>query len=38
MIDLIKGDCLIEMDKLIAKGIVVDAIICDFSIDYPIYL
>tara|TARA_R110002074_G_scaffold81696_2_gene182892 strand:+ start:3563 stop:4282 length:720 start_codon:yes stop_codon:yes gene_type:complete len=29
MIDLYNGDCLEEMDKLIAKGIIVDAIICD---------
>ena len=29
MIDLYKGDCLQIMDDLIAKGIVVDAIICD---------
>ena len=26
---LIKGDCLVEMDKLISEGIKVDAIICD---------
>jgi DNA modification methylase len=26
---LIQGDCLEEMDKLIAEGVVVDAIICD---------
>ena len=29
MINLINGDCLIEMDKLIAQGIKVDAIITD---------
>ena len=29
MIDLYKGDCLEVMDELIAKGVVVDAIICD---------
>lgn len=29
MIKLIKGDCLEEMDKLIKKGIKVDAVICD---------
>ena len=29
MIKLLKGDCLIEMDKLIADGVKVDAIICD---------
>jgi DNA modification methylase len=29
MIDLYKGDCLEVMDELIAKGIVVDAIITD---------
>jgi len=29
MIKLIQGDCLIEMDKLIEKGIIVDAIITD---------
>ena len=29
MIDLYNGDCLEVMDGLIAKGIVVDAIICD---------
>jgi site-specific DNA-methyltransferase (adenine-specific) len=29
MINLYKGDCLEVMDKLIADGIVVDAIICD---------
>jgi len=28
-IDLINGDCLEEMDKLIADGVKVDAIICD---------
>ena len=28
-IDLYNGDCLEAMDKLIAKGVVVDAIICD---------
>ena len=28
-IDLINGECLEEMDKLIAQGIIVDAIICD---------
>ena len=28
-IELFKGDCLTIMDELIAKGIVVDAIICD---------
>jgi len=27
--NLIKGDCLEEMDKLIADGVVVDAIITD---------
>ena len=26
---LIKGDCLVEMDKLISEGIKVDAVICD---------
>lgn len=26
---LIQGDCLVEMDKLIKEGIIVDAIICD---------
>ena len=26
---LIHGDCLIEMDKLIAEGLIIDAIICD---------
>ena len=29
MIDLYKGDCLEVMDELIAKGVVVDAIITD---------
>ena len=30
------GDCLEVMDKLIAKGVVVNAIICDLPyIDYP---
>jgi len=29
MIELINGDCLEEMDKLIERGIKVDAIICD---------
>ena len=29
MIDLYKGDCLQVMDELIARGVVVDAIICD---------
>ena len=29
MIDLYKGDCLEVMDELIARGVVVDAIICD---------
>ena len=29
MIDLYKGDCLEVMDELIAKGVIVDAIICD---------
>ena len=29
MIQLLKGDCLIEMDKLIAEGVKVDAIITD---------
>lgn len=29
MIDLYKGDCLEVMDDLIAKGVIVDAIICD---------
>lgn len=28
-IDLYRGDCLEVMDELIAKGVVVDAIICD---------
>ena len=28
-IDLYKGDCLEVMDELIAKGVIVDAIICD---------
>ena len=27
--NLMKGDCLVEMDKLISDGVVVDAIICD---------
>jgi len=26
---LLNGDCLIEMDKLIKEGVMVDAIICD---------
>ena len=30
MITLINDDCLKAMDKLIADGVVVDAIICDF--------
>jgi site-specific DNA-methyltransferase (adenine-specific) len=29
VIDLINGECLAEMDKLIEKGVKVDAIICD---------
>ena len=28
-IELLHGDCLEEMDKLISEGIKVDAIICD---------
>ena len=32
-INLFNGDCLEVMDKLIAEGVVVDAIIC--NIDYP---
>ncbi|MDD3443198.1 MAG: hypothetical protein PHW89_08040 [Sulfurimonas denitrificans] len=35
-IDLYKGDCLEVMDELIARGVVVDAIITDPPyIDYP---
>ncbi len=35
-IDLIKGEALEVMDELIAKGVVVDAVICDLPyIDYP---
>jgi len=35
-IELYHGDCLGVMDKLIAKGVVVDAIITDPpNIDYP---
>ena len=29
MIKLINGDCLVEMDRLIEKGVKVDAVICD---------
>ena len=29
MIQLYNGDCLEVMDKLIAEGVLVDAIICD---------
>ena len=28
-IDLYNGDCLEVMDELIARGVVVDAVICD---------
>ena len=35
-INLFNGDCLEVMDKLIADGVVVDAIICNLPyIDYP---
>ena len=36
MIELIKGDCLVEMDKLIERGLKVDTIITDppYGIDY----
>lgn len=39
MINLINGDCLEEMDKLIANGVKVDAIITDppYGIDYQSY-
>lgn len=36
MIDLYNGGCLEVMDKLIADGTIVDAIICDPPcLDYP---